>query len=84
MTHKHLIKGAVILGTTQGQHLVAVDFVPPSPRALEARVANELVGRFNPTATQGIAASTKFEIVGSPSMFVQKRPAVRNGLLRLF
>ena len=53
MTHKHLIKGAVVLGTTQGQHLVAVALVPPSPRALEAGMANELVGRFNPTATQG-------------------------------
>jgi hypothetical protein len=31
MAYKHLIEGAVILGTTKRQHLIAIDFIPPGP-----------------------------------------------------
>ena len=44
MSRKDLIEGAVILGTAQGQHLIAVELIPPGSRALEPYMADELVG----------------------------------------
>ena len=81
---QHLIEDAVILGAAQGQHLVAVELIPPGPRALEPHITNELVGRLDPTAAQRIAASTQLAIVGSPSIGMEIGPAMGNRFGRLF
>src|SRR5260221_13246153 len=80
MTRKHLIEGAVIFGTAQGQHLIAVELIPPGSRALEPHMTNELVGRLDPTATQRIAPSAKLAIVGPIPMVREIVPAIRNRL----
>jgi hypothetical protein len=44
---KDAVKGPIVFGTAQGQHLVGVGHIPPRTGALEADMTDELVGRFN-------------------------------------
>jgi len=78
MTRKHLIEGAVILGTAQCQHLVAVDLIPPGTRTLEPYVANELVGRFDPPTAQWIAPSTELLVGGSAPVRIELGTPIGN------
>src|SRR4030095_8590510 len=82
MTRKHLIEGAVILGTAQCQHLVAVDFIPPGTRTLEPYVANKFVGRFDATTAQWIAPSTELLIGGSAPVLIEIVPTIGNRFFR--
>ena len=54
MPRKDLLEGAVIFGTAQGQHLVAVNLIPPGPRAFEPHMTNALVSRFDPPAAPAV------------------------------
>src|SRR5215204_3600642 len=80
MTRKHLIQGAVIFGTAQRQHAVAVTLIPPGPRTLEPHMTDELVGRFNAPTAQGIAPATALAIVGPPPVLMEILPPIRNRL----
>src|SRR5688572_20052981 len=78
MTHKHLVECAVILGTAQRQHLVAVAFVPPGSRAFEPHMTDELVGRLDSPAAQRIAAFAKLAIEGPMPMRMEIDPTIGN------
>jgi hypothetical protein len=49
-------KGAIVFSAAQGQHLVGVGHRLSRAGALEARMADELVGRFNSAALHGVPA----------------------------
>jgi hypothetical protein len=83
MTLEYLIEGAVILGTTKGQHLVTVALIPPGSRAFEPDMTDEFVRRLNPTAPQRIAASAKLTIVRPISMVVKIVPTIGDRFERL-
>jgi hypothetical protein len=76
MTRKHLIEGAVILGTAQCQHLVAVDLIPPGTRTLEPHVTHALVGRFDPPTAQRRAPATERAVGRSAPVRLEIVPAM--------
>ena len=78
MTHKYLVERAIILGTAQCQHLVAVAFVPPRSRALEPHMTDELVGRLDSPAAQRIAPFAQLAIGGPIPMRMEINPTIGN------
>ena len=84
MTLEYLVEGAIILGTSKRQHLIAVELVPPGTRAFQANMTDEFVGRFHPSTTQGIAPATKLAIMGPTPMLTQINPAIVNRFERPF
>src|SRR5918999_1176040 len=83
MTLGDLIEGAVILGTTKGQHLVTVALIPPGSRAFEPHMTDEFVRRLDPTAPQRIAASANLTIVRSIAMVIKIVRAIGDRFERL-
>jgi hypothetical protein len=65
MAFKYPIEGAVILGTTQCQHLIAVDLISPGTRTLALHMTHELIGRCDTITAQRIAPATALAIVRS-------------------
>ncbi len=52
---EHVLEGAVVLGTAQGQRMIAVGHIPPRPQAIEPGMADEFIGGLNPATAQRIA-----------------------------
>jgi len=47
ITREDLVKGVIVESTTQSEHFVAVDDIPPRARAFHSHMADEFMGRFN-------------------------------------
>ena len=68
---KDPIECAVVFGTPQGKHPVGLLYIPPGPRALEAHMTDELVGRLNPSTPDGISSLTGKPIVNTSLIVFQ-------------
>src|SRR6267143_3913934 len=79
-------KGAIVLGTTQRQHMIAIGHIPPGTGPFEAHLANELVGRLNPPTAQRIPRTALRAIIDAglivfqvPDQLIDRRRGLPRG-----
>src|SRR2546427_1921484 len=79
-------KGAIVLGTTQRQHMIAIGHIPPGTGPFEAHLANELVGRLNPSTAQRIPRTALRAIIDAglivfqvPDQLIDRRRGLHRG-----